>query len=118
MVLVVSLLFGAVAFAGTTADAQHRHRRGTVIVRPRVFVTRPFFPRAYWYSPYYYSYTPTHVTAGQGYKDGYDDGKDDAKDNKGYNPQRHRDFQDSMTSAYTDSYLRGYADGYRERAGD
>lgn len=115
MLLVVSLVFGVVTFAGTTAEAQYR-QRGRVIVRPRVFVyPRTFYPRR-WYSPRVY-YTPTHVTEGQGYSDGLNDGKNDAKHGKGFNPQRHNDFKDARTSAYLDGYSRGYEDGYRQRVG-
>ena len=119
MVLVVSLLFGVVAFAGTTAQAQRWHHGGrVVVVQPRVFFgARAFGPRwyGYGYSPYYYP--SSHVTEGQGYNDGLHDGRDDAKHNKGYNPQRHHDLSYSLTSAYTEAYLRGYADGYRQLAG-
>jgi|ERR1041384_162813 hypothetical protein len=119
MVLVVSLLFGVVAFAGTTAQAQRFHHRGgrVVIVQPRPFFGVRFFgPRyRYGYSPYFYP--SSHVTEGQGYNDGLHDGREDAKKNKGYDPQRHHDLGDSLTSAYTEAYLRGYADGFRERAG-
>lgn len=112
MLLVVSLLFGVIAFAGTTAEAQRRHH-GRVIVRPRVFFyPRTFYPRSYWYGRTYFP--PTHVTAGEGYSDGLDDGKHDAKHAKGYDPYRHNDFKNAVTSAYTDSYLRGYAEGYRQ----
>ena len=121
MVLVVSLLFGVVAFAGTTAQAQrwHHNRGRVVVVQPRVFFgPRAFGPRYGYrngYNPYYYP--SSHVTEGQGYNDGRHDGSEDAKKNKGYDPQRHHDLGDSITSAYSDAYLRGYADGYRERAG-
>lgn len=120
MVLVVSLLFGVVAFAGTTAQAQRWHHSGSrvVIVQPRPFFgARVFGPRwyGYGYSPYYYP--SSHVTEGQGYNDGRHDGRDDAKHNKSYNPQRHHDLSYSLTSAYTEAYLRGYADGFNERAG-
>lgn len=117
MVLVVSLLFGVVAFAGTTAQAQHMHRQGgRVVIVPRVFFgPRAFGPRWYWYnSPYYFP--ASHMTEGQGYSDGIHDGKDDAKHDKGYDPYRHHDYKDSLTSAYTEAYLRGYAEGFRERA--
>ena len=115
MLLMVSLLFGVVAFTGLTAEAQHRH--GRVFVRPRVYVyPRTFwYPRSFWYNRYYFP--PSHATAGQGYSDGKDDGKDDAKHGKGYDPYRHNDYKDAVTSAYVDAYLRGYADGYAQRAG-
>lgn len=114
MLLVVSLLFGVVTFAGTTADAQHRH--GRVIVQPRVFVyQRPFY-RPYWYNRVYFA-PSGRVTEGQGYNDGLHDGKDDAKDRKVYDPTRHNDYKNAQTSAYLDGYRRGYDEGYRQRIG-
>ena len=124
MLLVVSLLFGVLAFTGTTGNAQFR--RGGVVVRPRVFVyPRTFYPRSYWWgfgpSYYYYYYYPYYysnrVTEGQGYKDGLDDGKNDAKHNKGYDPYRHGDYKKGQSSGYLDGYLRGYADGFRQYNG-
>src|SRR6185295_3314094 len=87
----VSLLFGVLTFAGTTAEAQYRHR-GRVIVQPRVFLyPRPLY-RPYWGSRVYY--TPLgRVTEGQGYRDGLNDGKDDAKHNTGYRPESHNDYK-------------------------
>jgi hypothetical protein len=126
MLLVVSLLFGVIAFTGTSADAQRRNFRGGIVVRPRVFVyPRTFYPRSYWYGfgphyygPSYYSYSfNNRVTEGQGYNDGLDDGKGDAKHNKGYDPYRHGDYKNGQTSAYLDGYLRGYADGFRRYNG-
>ena len=66
MVLVVSLLFGCVTFAGLTAEAQQR-MRGRVIVQPRVFIypRRAYYPGWYWYNRTYYV-PSTHVTEGQG----------------------------------------------------
>ena len=119
MLLVVSLLFGFVAFAGTTADAQFRHR-GRVVVRPRVFVyQRPFYPRAYWYNRYNRVYFPpaTHVSESQGFHDGLNDGSDDAKDGKSYDPTRHNSYKNAQTSAYLDGFRRGYDEGYRQRNG-
>lgn len=124
--LVVSLLFGVLAFTGTTADAQRRFRGGGAVVRPRVFVyPRTFYPRSFWwgypgyYGPSYYSYyyPSNRVTEGQGYKDGLDDGKGDAKHNKGYDPYRHGDYKNGQTSGYIDGYLRGYAEGFRQYSG-
>jgi len=119
-VLMVSLLFGVVAVTGTTAEAQHFRRGGTVVVAPRVFINRrPFFRPWYGYGYGYYGYFPsTHVTEGQGYKDGLDDGKGDAKHHKGYDPQRHNDYKNAETSAYLDGYTRGYAEGFGMRSGD
>src|SRR4030095_2192148 len=91
ILVVVSLLFGFVAFAGTTADAQFRNR-GRIVVQPRVFVyPRPFYPRAYWYNRYNRVYFPpaTHVSESQGFHDGLNDGSDDARDGKSYDPTRH-----------------------------
>jgi hypothetical protein len=119
MLLVVSLLFGFVAFAGTTADAQFRHR-GRVVVRPRVFVyQRPFYPRAYWYNRYNRVYIPpaTHVSESQGFRDGLNDGSDDAKDGKSFDPTRHNSYKNAQTSAYLDGFRRGYDEGYRQRNG-
>jgi hypothetical protein len=122
MVLVVSLLFSVVTFAGTTAQAQGWPHRGGVIVWPRVFISpRPFFPRtfyprSYFYNPGYY-YPSSRVTEDQGFHDGRDDGRDDAKHDKGYDPYRHGDYKNAITSAYIEGYLRGYAQGYRERIG-
>jgi hypothetical protein len=118
MLLMVSLLFGVMAFAGTTADAQYRHRGG-VIVRPRVFVyPRTFYPRSsFWYNRVYIP-PATHFTEGQGFRDGLHDGKDDAKDNEGYKPERHNSFKNAQSSAYLDGYRRGYDEGYRQIRGD
>ena len=117
MLLVVSLLFGVVTFAGTTAEAQLRHNRGRVIVRPRVFVyPRTFYPRYYGYNRVYYA-PAGRVTEGQGYSDGLHDGKNDAKDRKGYDPYRHNDYKSAQTSSYLDAYIRGYEEGYRQRIG-
>jgi hypothetical protein len=122
MLLVVSLLFGFMAFVGTsTAEAQYRHR-GRVIVRPRVFVyPRTFYPRTYY--PRRYGFTrvyipPTHVTEEQGFRDGLNDGKDDAEDDKGYRPESHNSFKNARSSAYLDGFRRGYAEGYRQVRGD
>ena len=116
MFLVVSLLFGVMAFTGSTAQAQWRSR-GRVIVRPRVFVyPRTFYPRSFYYNRVYIP-PATHVSEGQGYRDGLDDGKDDAKDRRGYDPYRHGDYKNAQTSAYVEGYLRGYADGFRQRIG-
>ena len=120
MLLVVSLLFGVVAFAGTTADAQFRRHRGRVIVQPRVFVTtRPYYPRAYWYNQYNRVYFPpaTHVSESQGFRDGLNDGSDDARDGKSYEPARHNSYKNAQTSAYLDGFRRGYDEGYRQRNG-
>src|SRR3989442_4715622 len=119
--LVVSLLFGVVTFAGTTAEAQFRHR-GRVIVQPRVFVyPRTFYPRAFYPQSYLYNrayYAPVgRVTEGQGYREGLNDGKDDAKHNKGYDPYRHNDYKHAETSAFLDGHIRGYEEGYRQRIG-
>ena len=117
VLLAVSLLFGVVTFAGTTAQAQYWRHRGPVVVRPRVFVyPRTFYPRSYWYNRVYYA-PATHVTEGEGYRDGLDDGKDDAKDRKSYDPARHNDYKNAQTSAYLDGYRRGYDEGYRQRIG-
>ena len=116
MFLVVSLLFGVVAFAGTTADAQWR-QRGRVVVRPRVYVyPRRFYPRSFLYNRYnrVYIAPSTHVTEGQGFRDGLNDGRDDAKDNEGYHPESHNSFKNAQTSAYLDGYRRGYDEGYRQ----
>ena len=117
-VLVVSLLFGVVTFAGTTAEAQFRR----VIVHPRVFVyPRTFYPRSYWGYPYGYNSvyfaTSNRVTEGQGYRDGLEDGRHDAKHNNGYNPSKHGDYKNGQTSAYLDAYVRGYAEGFNQRIG-
>ena len=113
MLLVVSLLFGVVTFAGTTAEAQH-WRRGRVIVQPRVFVyPRTYYPRSYWSSRVYFA-PSGRVTEGQGYNDGLNDGRHDARHNKGYNPYSHNDYKYAQTSAYLDGYRRGYEDGYQQ----
>ena len=129
MFLVVSLLFGVVAFAGTTADAQSWRHRGRVVVRPRVFVyPRTFYPRAYYYNyprAYYYNRYPrvyfapsTHVTEAQGYRDGLNDGRDDARDNDGYRPESHNSYRNAQTTAYLEGFRRGYDEGYRQIRGD
>lgn len=115
MFLVVSLLFGVVTITGTTAEAQHRHRHGRIIIQSG-FYPRTFYPRSYWYNGVYFA-PGSRVTEGQGYSAGKHDGKDDAKDRKGYDPSRHHDYRDAQTSAYLDGYTRGYEDGFRERAG-
>jgi hypothetical protein len=120
MLLVVSLLFGFVAFAGTTADAQYRHR-GRVIVRPRVFVyPRTFYPRSFYYNRYNRVYIPpaTHVTESQGFRDGLNDGRDDARDDKGYRPESHNSYKNAQSSAYLDGFRRGYDEAYRSVRGD
>ena len=120
MLLVVSLLFGFVAFAGTTADAQYRHR-GRVIVRPRVLVyPRTFYPRSFYYNRYNRVYVPlaTHVTESQGFRDGLNDGRDDARDDKGYRPESHNSYRNAQSSAYLDGFRRGYDEGYRSVRGD
>ena len=120
MFLVVSLLFGVVAFAGTTADAQWRHR-GRVVVRPRVFVyPRTFYPRSYYYNRYprVYIAPSTHVTEAQGYRDGLNDGRDDARDNEGYRPESHNSYRNAQTTAYLEGFRRGYDVGYRQIRGD
>lgn len=110
----VSLLFGVMTFAGTTAQAQHRHRGRVIVVSPRIY-PRPFY-RPYWGSRVYY--TPLgRVTTSQGYRDGLNDGKDDAKHNKGYRPESHNDYKSAQTSDYFDAYVRGYEEGYRQRMG-
>ena len=122
MFLVVSLLFGVVALAGTTADAQWRHR-GRVVVRPRVLV----YPRTFYARPYGYGYNrynrvyiapSTHVTEEQGFRDGLNDGRDDARENDGYHPERHNSFKNAQTSAYLAGFRRGYDEGYRQISGD
>ena len=132
MFLVVSLLFGVVAFTGDRAQAQ----RGRGFDRhggrhyPGVFTYRRHYPRRWysgsrwnWYGTYPYGFNSyyfpsTHVSEGQGYRDGLDDGKDDVKDAKAYDPYRHQDYKDAITSAYTSGYLRGYAEGYRRTPAD
>lgn len=122
MLLVVSLLFGTLAFLPTTADAQHR--RGRVIVRPRVFVyprtfyPRSFYPRSYWYNRMYYVPPATHFTETQGFRDGLNDGRDDARDDEGYRPESHNSYKNAQSSAYIQGFLRGYAEGYRSIRGD
>ena len=121
MLLVVSLLFGVMAFTGTTAQAQY-WQRGRVFVRPRAYVyPRTFYPRTFYPRSFYYNrvYIPpaTHVTEGQGFRDGLDDGRNDAKHDRGYDPYRHGDYKNAQTSAYIDGYIRGYAEGYRQRIG-
>jgi hypothetical protein len=122
MLVVVSLLLGFVAFAGTTAEAQYRSR-GRIVVRPRVFVyPRTFYPRTYYPRSYYYNrvYIPptTHVTESQGFRDGLNDGRDDAEEGKGYRPESHNSFRNAQTSAYLDGFRRGYDEGYRSVRGD
>jgi hypothetical protein len=114
----VSLLFGVVAIASETAEAQ---RRGRVIIRHRprvVYVApRPFYRRPFFGYNRFYVVPQTHVTEGQGYRDGLNDGEDDAEEGKGYTPYSHNSYKNAQSDAYISGFLRGYAEGYRRHRG-
>jgi len=125
-ILATLLLFGLATVAGSTAQAQRRHRR-IIIVRP----VRPFHRFGYpWgyrnYNRYYgryshYIFSNGEEAVSQGYEDGLETGSKDGKKSKSYNPARSHYYHDAGFGNYAEAYRsgfdRGYRDGYGSRAG-
>ena len=135
-----TLVFGVVAFAGTTAQAQwpygypqgrHDRDQDGDYDRDRDRDYRRDRDRYRRGGQYGYRYA-----ADRGYQDGLYTGERDARDNESYNPQRSHYYRkatdgydssygsrDAYRHAYRDGFLRGYDDGYgryggRSRRGD
>ena len=114
-------VFAAVVFlpgVSNTADAQHRHWRG------RIIIVQPYSPVYYpvyeypVYDPYLrpvYVVEPFPYLQEKGYKEGRDEGKDDAEDGRPPNPTIHKDFYKSFSPIYRQAFIQGYYDEYRRK---
>jgi hypothetical protein len=87
-----AFLFGIIATASTTADAQwNRSNRS------------------------YGGYNNQQVQ--QGYQYGVSTGASDAQRGQSYSPQRSRYYRDARTQAFREGFVRGYDQAYRQYAG-
>jgi hypothetical protein len=122
IILATSLLSGIAMMSVSTVQAQGRHGRRVIIVRPY----RPFYPYRWYGYPYYgdpyygyysqYVFSNSETAVNQGYHDGFDTGRKDGKKAKSYDPQRSHYFHDAgfgnFAEAYRSGFSRGYRDGY------
>ena len=85
-VIALAFVFGIIATASTTADAQ-------------------------WGNRSYGGYNNQQVQ--QGYQYGVNTGASDAQHRQSYSPQRSHYYRDASTQAFRDGFVRGYDEGYR-----
>ena len=88
--LALAFVFGIIATASTTADAQWRNRD-------------------------YGGYNNQQLQAG--YQYGVNTGASDGQQRKSYSPQRSHYYKEARTQAFRDGFVRGYDQGYRQYAG-
>jgi hypothetical protein len=88
--LALAFVFGIIATASTTADAQWRTRD-------------------------YGSYNNQQLQAG--YQYGVNTGASDGQQRKSYSPQRSHYYREARTQAFREGFVRGYDQGYRQYAG-
>src|SRR5258706_447470 len=89
--IALAFVFGIIATASTTVDAQWTNRR-------------------------YGGYNTQQVQQGLQY--GVNTGASDAQRRQAYSPQRSRYYRDAPTQAFRDGFVRGYDQGYRQYAGN
>ena len=87
-VIAFAFIFGIIATASTTADAQWSNRNG--------------------------GYNNQQVQ--QGYQYGVNTGASDAQRGQSYSPQRSRYYRDARTQAFREGFVRGYDQAYRQYA--
>src|SRR5258705_2775697 len=89
--IALAFVFGIIATASTTVDAQ-------------------------WSNRSYGGYNNQQVQ--QGFQYGVNTGAGDAQRRQSYSPQRSRYYRDAPTQAFRDGFVRGYDQGYRQYAGN
>jgi len=89
--IALAFVFGIIATASTTVDAQ-------------------------WTNRSYGGYNTQQVQQGLQY--GVNTGASDAQRRQAYSPQRSRYYRDAPTQAFRDGFVRGYDQGYRQYAGN
>jgi len=89
--LALAFVFGIIAAASTTVDAQ-------------------------WTNRSYGGYNNQQVQ--QGFQYGVNTGASDAQRRQNYSPQRSRYYRDASSQAFRDGFVRGYDQGYRQYAGN
>src|SRR5258705_5528951 len=89
--IALAFVFGIIATASTTVDAQ-------------------------WTNRSYGGYNTQQVQQGLQY--GVNTGASDAQRRQSYSPQRSRYYRDAPTQAFRDGFVRGYDQGYRQYAGN
>ena len=119
--LIMSVFAAVILLPGVstiTADAQHKHWHG------RVIIVQPYSPVFYpvyeypVYSPYLwptYVVEPFSYLQEKGYEEGRDEGEDDAEDGRPPNPTIHKDFYKSYSPIYRQAFIQGYYDEYRKK---
>ena len=90
-VIALAFVFGIIATASTTADAQ-------------------------WSNRSYGGYNNQQLQ--QGFQYGVSTGASDAQRRQSYSPQRSRYYRDASTQAFREGFVRGYDQGYRQYAGN
>ena len=88
--IALAFVFGIIAAASTTVDAQWTNRNG--------------------------GYNNQAVQ--QGFQYGVNTGASDAQRRQTYSPQRSRYYRDAPNQAFRDGFVRGYDQGYRQYAGN
>lgn len=89
--IALAFVFGIIATASTTVDAQ-------------------------WSNRSYGGYDNQQVQ--QGFQYGVNTGASDAQRRQTYSPQRSRYYRDAQTQAFREGFVRGYDQGYRQYAGN
>jgi hypothetical protein len=122
LILTGLLLTSLLILGGTTAGAQTRTQRPTVVVPPIRRPPRPFHR----YDPFWrqdrfdyhryrqYVFSSSEKAYNQGYKDGLKTGDNDGRKGKSYDPERSHYFHDAGFGNYAEAYRDGFSRGYRE----
>jgi hypothetical protein len=121
-ILAALMLSGIVFVSPTPVDAQSRHGRRVIIVRPyrpfgwghRWGYNRydPWGPYGYRYSQYVFDNSEKAVNSG--YKQGFKTGRDDGKKAKSFSYERSHYFQEAGFGNFGDAYRNGFTNGYQE----